>query len=653
MKKLISMIMAMSMISALSVACGDDDADDNTPPPAAPTITLEGGNIDQPQEITSTMALKVNIEAPGAIAGFTVTIDSPALTEEMLATVGLAKELDLVNPGSMADGLTTFGFPVGDKVKDKTSVSFDISQLVPMIAQIYTETSDHKFILKVTDAKGQSTTKTLTCHLTEGPAIVLEDGDIDQPQEIVSEMSLKVSISAPASISGFTVTIDSPALTEDVLTEFGLAKDLDLVNPGNMASSLEELGFPVGDGVKDKTSLSFDISQLVPLIALIYHETSDHKFILKVTDANAKTTTKTLTCHLTAKTTIAYNNDADLWANTATVSVEALPEGGSVQYRVKGATNWTDAELVEGSKYSLAPVWTAAKNDAEVDIYSIQAGTGIFAATTYEVRVVKDGETVDTTEFTTAAGDKIPNGDMSGWSTSSASKADYPNAEGAEAFWDCGNNTITKDLCTKTEAEERAGTAAPAAKLKSKNAVIALAAGNLFTGNFSYASFTGTVDFGRKYAWTARPSALKLKYTATVGNIDLIRTKGDVVEGVAKGDPDNARIFVAIVDWTNPHQVVSGLQNTTGAWDPVKGPDVVSEGKIIGYGSLMIPASESDAADAALKDTELQIYWYDKTAKPAEGNYSLVISCACNAYGDFFTGCSSNTMYVDDFEWVY
>lgn len=656
MKKLISMIMAMSMISALSVACGDDDADDNTPPPAAPTITLEGGNIDQPQEITSTMALKVNIAAPGAIAGFTVTIDSPALTEEMLATVGLAKELDLVNPGDMEGALQSFGFPVGDEVKGKTSVPFDVSQLVPLIAQIYTETSDHKFILKVTDAKGQSTTKTLTCHLTEGPAIVLEDGDIDQPQEIVSEMSLKVSISAPASISGFTVTIDSPALTEDVLTEFGLAKDLDLVNPGNMAGSLEELGFPVGDGVKDKTSLSFDISQLVPLIALIYHETSDHKFILKVTDANAKTTTKTLTCHLTAKTTIAYNNDADLWANTATVSVEALPEGGSVQYRVKGATNWTDAELVEGSKYSLAPVWTAAKNDAEVDIYSIQAGTGVFAATTYEVRVVKDGETVDTTEFTTAVGDKIPNGDMSGWSTinragiGSTADVAYPNAEGAEAFWDCGNNGITKTLCTSTE--EKAGASVPAAKMASMNMFV-LAAGNLFTGSFSYANMTGTVDFGRKYAWTARPSALKLKYTATVGNIDVVRSTGDVVEGVAKNDPDNARIFVAIVDWTKPHQVVSAMTTTSGAWDPVKGPDVVTEGKIIGYGSLMIPASESDAADAALKDTELQIYWYDKTAKPAEGNYSLVISCACNAYGDFFTGCSKNTMYVDDFEWVY
>lgn len=525
MKKLISMIMAMSMISALSVACGGDGEDDNTPPPAAPTITLEGGNIDQPQEITSPMSLKVNIAAPGAITGFTVTIDSPYLTEDFLIGANLAKELDLVNPGDMAGALETFGFPVGDKVKDKTSVLFDISGLVPLIAQMYNETSDHKFILKVTDAKQQ-------------------------------------------------------------------------------------------------------------------------------------TTTKTLTCHLTAKTTIAYNNDADLWANTATVTAKAVPEGGSVQYRVKGAADWTDAELVEGSTYKLAPVWNSAKNDAEFDIHSIQTGTGVFAATTYEVRVAKGGETVDTTEFTTAAGDKIPNGDMSGWSTterlnlmSKPVAVAYPNAEGDEAFWDCGNNGITTTLCTSTE--EKAGTAVPAAKLASKYMFV-LAAGNLFTGDFSYASMTGTVDFGRKYAWTARPSALKLKYTATVGLIDQVRSNGDVVEGVAKNDPDNARIFVAIVDWTKPRQVVSNMNNTTGAWDPVKGPDVASEeGKIIGYGSLLIPASASDAADAALKDTELQIYWYDKTAKPAEGNYSLVISCACNAYGDFFTGCSKNTMYVDDFEWVY
>ena len=49
---------------------------------------------------------------------------------------------------------------------------------------------------------------------------------------------------------------------------------------------------------------------------------------------------------------------------------------------------------------------------------------------------------------------------------------------------------------------------------------------------------------------------------------------------------------------------------------------------------------------------ELPIQYYDTTAKPS-GRYSLVISCATSAYGDYMNGCTSNVMYVDDFEWVY
>ena len=79
MKKLVSMTMAMAMMAALFVACGDDGTDDETPPPAVPTIALDGGDIDQPQEITNPMSVKIGVTAPGAIAGFTVTIDSPAL----------------------------------------------------------------------------------------------------------------------------------------------------------------------------------------------------------------------------------------------------------------------------------------------------------------------------------------------------------------------------------------------------------------------------------------------------------------------------------------------------------------------------------------------------------------------------------------------
>ena len=169
--------MAMAMMAALFVACGDDGTDDETPPPAVPTIALDGGDIDQPQEITNPMSVKIGVTAPGAIAGFTVTIDSPALTAEMLATVGLATELNLVNPGSMAEALGALGFPSGEAVSGKTALTFDISALVPMIAQIYNETSDHKFILKVTDAKGKSTTKTLTCHLT-GKAALAYNNDV-------------------------------------------------------------------------------------------------------------------------------------------------------------------------------------------------------------------------------------------------------------------------------------------------------------------------------------------------------------------------------------------------------------------------------------------------------------------------------------------
>ena len=187
------------------------------------------------------------------------------------------------------------------------------------------------------------------------------------------------------------------------------------------------------------------------------------------------------------------------------------------------------------------------------------------------------------------------------------------------------------------------------AKLTSTNMLV-LAAGNLFTGTFAYKSFTGTVQFGQPYDFTVRPSALKVKYHAKVGTVDKVRTSGDICPYIKKGDPDMARIFVAIVDWNAPHQVVSAMTTTKGAWDPEKGIDNVSEGKILGYGSLWI--TQSTEGDD-MQDAELDIVWYDHETRPSGGGYSLVISCACNAYGDYFTGCSTNVMYVDDFEWVY
>ena len=628
------------------------------PPPAVPTIALDGGDIDQPQEITNPMSVKVSVTAPGAIAGFTVTIDSPALTDEMLAAVGLAAELNLVNPGSMAEALGALGFPSGEAVSGKTALTFDISALVPMIAAIYEETSDHKFILKVTDAKGQSTTKTLTCHLTAAPTIALDGGDIDQLQEITNPMSVKIGVTAPGVIAGFTVTIDSPALTDEMLAAVGLAAELNLVNPGSMAEALGALGFPSGEAVSGKTALTFDISALVPMIAQIYNETSDHKFILKVTDAKGKSTTKTLTCHLTGKAALAYNNDADLWANTATVTTANVPDGGSVQYRIKGAADWTDAVLVEGSKYRLAPVYETSKNAAGLDVHTIKAGTGVFAATNYEVRIAKDGQTVDSKEFATAAGDKIPNGDMSGWSkriwidgSNNEYPITYPNPEGMKV-WDSGNNafleqnngeeTLFTPLCRQDETEP--GTA----RLQARMVLgFVFAPGNMFTGDFDYSGFSGTVNFGKPYAWTARPRALKVRYKAQIGKIDKVGSYDP--DGASYQDKqDCARIFVAVVNWKAQHGVTSGMTAPTGMWDPATAKSL-DEGAILGYGDLVITQTATGWIEATLP-----FNWYAKdAANPASAPFSLVISCATSMRGDYLTGCSTNTMQVDDFEWAY
>ena len=51
-------------------------------------------------------------------------------------------------------------------MKDATSLEFDLSRFMPMIAAIYPETSDHNFKLTVKDSQSKQTVKTLRFHLT-------------------------------------------------------------------------------------------------------------------------------------------------------------------------------------------------------------------------------------------------------------------------------------------------------------------------------------------------------------------------------------------------------------------------------------------------------------------------------------------------------
>lgn len=498
------------------------------------------------------------------------------------------------------------------------------------------------------------------------------------PVKIDATMDIKVNISADHGIKDFVVDINSPALSMLGITSLNLAQ------PGELETGLQSATkLPMGEQLVGQTELSLDLSSLVPMI-LMFQQPNDpvtqHVFTLRMTDAAGNKLEKTLTFVMIpdgAAASLTYNNDADLWKNEATLSgyVPAAQASGaiSVQYRRKGAADWQDAEMgaIDANGMftaTIKPAWTQTTNAKSQTVYTVDNNTGVFANATYEYQLTVDGTASAVQEFTAAAGDAIPNGDLSGWSTTKRPNMQgklvdvaYPNVSG-DSFWDCGNNGITTTLCTSST--DKFGVVSPAAKLQSVSTAGILASGNLFMGSFNYdaSTYTGTVKFGQKYEFNARPKALRVNYHAKVGTVTNVRKKGDICPYIAKDEQDKARIMVAIVDWSAPHTVVSsgismlaalqGDGTTTGAWDPENGMGTVSEGKIIGYGSMWI--DQTTTGDAMISsDDALTIHWYDKEAMAPTGNITLVISCAANAYGDYMTGYKDACLYVDDFEWVY
>ena len=338
--------------------------------------------------------------------------------------------------------------------------------------------------------------------------------------------------------------------------------------------------------------------------------------------------------------------EADLWQNTGTVtaliSAEEYASGAALEYRIKGDTEWQpmqesgyDAGILTAT---IAPEWKTETNPNGLTVYKLVPKKGLFAGHTYEFRLLVSGsEQGAPLEYTAPAGNTIPNGDME-----DASMSCWTQNNKTAEFWGSGNNTFTKGLCT--QAPFAGGTRA---KLQATFAVGVLASGNLFTGLFQKDLITrGVVSFGQTYAWKARPRALKVQYFAE--HIDPVDIDKKFGAPIGMGDQDRARIMVAIVDWNARREVGSGTEPPTGTWDPQEAAST-EQGKIIAYGSLFI--DESSTGDRMI-DTELELHFYDREAKPS-GLYQLVISCSTSAYGDFMTGCKSNVLYIDNFEWAY
>ena len=101
---------------------------------------------------------------------------------------------------------------------------------------------------------------------------------------------VKFTVTSQTGITGFTVDINSTTLTAEELASLGLSTHMDLVNPGDFAGPLGNLGFPTGSDVEGKKELTFDISSFMPMLTVLGAGNSD--FTLTVEDAggqNSKT----------------------------------------------------------------------------------------------------------------------------------------------------------------------------------------------------------------------------------------------------------------------------------------------------------------------------------------------------------------------------
>ncbi len=510
--------------------------------------------------------------------------------------------------------------------------------------------------------------------ITEPAAVWIGNEDF-ATMEIEDDMTGRCSldIAVPAGIRKMSIAIDSPILTPDLLGEFGLAAEMDLIDNPTYAEMLGGMGLPTGDTLVNRHSVLFDVGSLVPLINMISGGmTATNNFTITLEDFSGRTLVRTMsfTCNSPKATgTIAYNNDADLWFNTATLTAKVENAGGgtvAVEYKLATETEWQTAELVSGDTYKIAPKFAdVAATDDRLAYKSHVAGTGVWLGNTYDIRLTVDGAEIATATFDAGGTkDAIQDASMDNWSTHYVSgtfvagNVQYPNTDDGNLFWSNGNNKQTPNLCSQ-DSSIAGFNGVSCAKLKGGTALNIFAAGNLFSGQMAVEGLGGALaKFGQKFAYTGRPSAIKCRYKATISKMTHVGSKDTGNGHVVNETIDPARIMFCIVDWSDRHVIKSGTSVDPTTFFNPETASSVNEGKVIGYGSLLVTETTAAGVNGADEngwvELTLPVCWYDTAAEnPSASNFSIVISAASSAYGDYLTGSTNNELCIEDFEWVY
>ncbi len=313
---------------------------------------------------------------------------------------------------------------------------------------------------------------------------------------------------------------------------------------------------------------------------------------------------------------------SEIWTNRAQLAGTLLRETTetlSFQYREEGSQAWT----------SIPATLSGTAMSANI--------SGLKPGTTYEYQAVAGtSASVKIITFTTEEATPLPNSSFENWQTLS-SKAMVPYAANETPFWDSGNHgsaTMSKNVTTPDGTYKHSG--AYSAMLKSQFVGVIgfgkLAAGNLFVGTYVGTDGTnGILDFGQPF--TSRPAKLRgyLKYTP--GTVDY-----SSIDAMPKGNTDMGHIFIALGDWDSPVRITTKDKNLFNKEDE----------RIIAYGENILTESVQ-SSDGGLTAFEISLDYRSSNRIPTY----IVIVATASRYGDYFTGSSSSTMWIDDFELIY
>lgn len=285
-----------------------------------------------------------------------------------------------------------------------------------------------------------------------------------------------------------------------------------------------------------------------------------------------------------------------------------------VQYKKASDNEWTtyDDLIIDGLNLS-----------AEI--------TGLEHNTDYQVRLMNDGDFSQVSDFRTEEALQLYNFSFDNWHLDG--KVWYPYDQGAhsvEKVWDSANKGAANFIGSSTVPDETFSVSGKSARMESRYAVIAFAAGNLYTGQFGKIAGVGAeLDWGTEFV--SRPSALKGFYSYKPQPINRVKPPYEDV----MGQMDKCQILVLLTDWDNRFRI-----NTTAG----QFVDIDSDPHIIAHAVM-----ETDQTTDGFVEFNLPLEYRDLERKPKY----VVVACCASYLGDYFTGGEGSLMHVDEFEFVY